>query len=89
MDGQTDEPSYRDARTHLKTMYPGTDESRFFPFTVASTQVDPLLEEQFQTGRILAAISSRPGQVGRADGYILEGKELEFYIRKLKAKKGK
>ena len=52
-------------------------------------QVDPLLEEQFQTGRILAAISSRPGQVGRADGYILEGKELEFYIRKLKAKKGK
>ena len=57
---------------------------RFF-----SRQVDPLLEEQFQTGRILAAISSRPGQVGRADGYILEGKELEFYIRKLKAKKGK
>merc|ERR1712121_197715 len=54
-----------------------------------TAKVDPLLEEQFQTGRILAAISSRPGQVGRADGYILEGKELEFYIRKLKAKKGK
>merc|ERR1711942_150765 len=52
-------------------------------------KVDPLLEEQFQTGRILAAISSRPGQVGRADGYVLEGKELELYIRKLKAKKGK
>ena len=57
--------------------------------TSTSIKVDPLLEEQFQTGRILAAISSRPGQVGRADGYILEGKELEFYIRKLKAKKGK
>ena len=56
---------------------------------LVSVQVDPLLEEQFQTGRVLAAISSRPGQVGRADGYILEGKELEFYIRKLKAKKGK
>jgi len=54
-----------------------------------TAKVDPLLEEQFQTGRILAAISSRPGQVGRADGYLLEGKELEFYIRKLKAKKGK
>merc|ERR1712235_56612 len=40
-----------------------------------TAKVDPLLEEQFQTGRILAAISSRPGQVGRADGYILEGKE--------------
>ena len=63
------------------------DLSHFHPFS--SLQVDPLLEEQFQTGRILAAISSRPGQVGRADGYILEGKELEFYIRKLKAKKGK
>merc|ERR1712183_1075006 len=54
-----------------------------------TAKVDPLLEEQFQTGRILAAISSRPGQVGRADGYVLDGKELEFYIRKLKAKKGK
>merc|ERR1712142_856473 len=43
-----------------------------------TAKVDPLLEEQFLTGRILAAISSRPGQVGRADGYILEGKELEF-----------
>merc|ERR1711863_85442 len=30
-----------------------------------TAKVDPLLEEQFQTGRILAAISSRPGQVGR------------------------
>jgi len=40
-------------------------------------------------GRVLAAISSRPGQCGRADGYILEGKELEFYLRKIKAKKGK
>jgi len=26
---------------------------------------------------LYAVISSRPGQVGRADGYILEGKELE------------
>lgn len=36
-----------------------------------------------------ACISSRPGQVGRADGYILEGKELEFYLRKIRAKKAK
>ena len=27
----------------------------------------------------LACVSSRPGQSGRCDGYILEGKELEFY----------
>ncbi|CAA9994527.1 unnamed protein product [Nesidiocoris tenuis] len=52
-------------------------------------KVEPALEEQFQTARILACISSRPGQCGRADGYILEGKELEFYLRKIKAKKGK
>ena len=36
-----------------------------------------------------ASISSRPGQCGRADGYILEGKELEFYIKKIKSKKSK
>ncbi|WP_411017925.1 hypothetical protein, partial [Salmonella sp. s39606] len=45
-------------------------------------KVEPALEEQFQASRVLACISSRPGQCGRADGYILEGKELEFYIRK-------
>lgn len=38
---------------------------------------------------LTACLASRPGQVGRADGYILEGKELEFYLRKIKAKKGK
>jgi len=49
--------------------------------------VDPHLEDQFSTGRLYAIISSRPGQVGRADGYILEGKELDFYVRKIKSKK--
>ena len=51
-------------------------------------QVEPAVEEQFATGRVLASISSRPGQCGRSDGYILEGKELEFYLKKIKAKKG-
>eukprot|EP01017_Pseudomicrothorax_dubius_P008762 TRINITY_DN128_c0_g1_i2.p1 TRINITY_DN128_c0_g1~~TRINITY_DN128_c0_g1_i2.p1 ORF type:complete len:204 (+),score=72.28 TRINITY_DN128_c0_g1_i2:189-800(+) len=45
--------------------------------------IDPILEEQFNSGRILACISSRPGQSGRADGYILEGRELEFYSKKI------
>ena len=36
-----------------------------------------------------ACVASRPGQSGRCDGYILEGRELEFYIRKMKTKKGK
>ncbi|KAL8162532.1 hypothetical protein V2J09_014021 [Rumex salicifolius] len=51
--------------------------------------LDSHIEEQFSSGRLLAAISSRPGQCGRADGYILEGKELEFYMKKLQKKKGK
>ena len=48
--------------------------------------IDPKVEEQFNSGRLLAVISSRPGQSGRADGYILEGKELEFYLKKLDKK---
>ena len=47
------------------------------------------LDLQIAGGRLLAAIASRPGQCGRADGYILEGKELEFYQRRLQRKKGK
>ncbi|XP_077214812.1 small ribosomal subunit protein eS8-like isoform X1 [Tasmannia lanceolata] len=52
-------------------------------------KLDQHIEEQFGGGRLLAAISSRPGQCGRADGYILEGKELEFYMKKIQRKKGK
>jgi len=54
-------------------------------------KIDPMLESQFAAGRLYAAISSRPGQSGRADGYILEGKELEVrfqsYARKVSAHK--
>nr|TKS06803.1 hypothetical protein D5086_0000120000 [Populus alba] len=52
-------------------------------------KLDPHIEEQFGSGRLLASISSCPGQCGRADGYILEGKELEFYLKKIQRKKGK
>jgi len=45
------------------------------------------LEDQFAAGRLLACIGSRPGQSGRADGYILEGRELEFYLKRIKKKK--
>jgi small subunit ribosomal protein S8e len=41
------------------------------------SKIDPVLEHQFAAGRLYASIASRPGQVGRCDGYILEGKELE------------
>jgi small subunit ribosomal protein S8e len=49
----------------------------------ATGKVEPTLEKQFEAGRLYAVVSSRPGQSGRCDGYILEGEELAFYQRKL------
>ena len=42
--------------------------------------------ELMNRGKLYACITSRPGQVGKADGYLLEGKELEFYLKKLEKK---
>ena len=53
----------------------------------ATRVIDVHVAEQFSAGRLLAVVASRPGQSGRADGYILEGKELEFYIKKMEKKK--
>lgn len=54
---------------------------------VKNRVIDQKVEDQFGQGRILACVSSRPGQSGRCDGYILEGRELEFYIKKIEKKK--
>lgn len=51
-------------------------------------KLDQHIDDQFAVGRVLACIASRPGQCGRCDGYILEGRELEFYMRKMQKKKG-
>jgi small subunit ribosomal protein S8e len=48
---------------------------------LATGKVEPAVEKQFEAGRLYAVISSRPGQSGRADGYVLEGEELAFYQR--------
>ena len=53
----------------------------------STRKLDPALDDAFSSGRLLACISSRPGQSGRCDGYILEGEELEFYAKALKRKK--
>ena len=50
----------------------------------AQGKVDAALEKQFEAGRLFAIISSRPGQSGRVDGYILEGEELAFYQKALR-----
>ena len=51
------------------------------------TKLDKNIEQKIATGRLFACISSRPGQVGRADGYILEGAEFDFYQKKINLKK--
>ena len=53
----------------------------------ANQAVDKKVLAQFNSGKLLACVSSRPGQSGRCDGYILEGKELEFYLKKIEKKK--
>lgn len=63
---------------HLKAKIAGRGKDRV---------IDPKLAAQFTSGRLMACISSRPGQSGRLDGYILEGKELEFYLKKTEKKK--
>ena len=66
---------------------PSKQQLRKFARRARQYTLEKALAEQFLTGKLLACISSRPGQVGRADGYIIEGKELEFYMRKLDKKK--
>ena len=51
-------------------------------------KIEDFIDSQMDSGKLLARICSRPGQVGRADGYILEKAELEFYSKKILKKKG-
>lgn len=45
--------------------------------------VDTGIMGQFRNNRLLACVSSRPGQQGVANGYILTGAELDFYMKKI------
>lgn len=51
-------------------------------------EMEDALRDQFVTGRVLAKITSRPGQTGRSDGYVLEGPELAFYLRRITSRRG-
>ena len=46
------------------------------------------LKEQLNTfldnGELLARVTTRPGQTGKCDGYILEGEELETVLQKIR-----
>ena len=52
----------------------------------AHRTLEPALDHQFASGRLYAKISSRPGQTGRCDGYVLEGPELAFYQKQMQKK---
>ena len=52
----------------------------------ANRTIDDKVAQQITKGKVYACISSRPGQSGRADGYILEGKELQFYLKQMEKK---
>jgi small subunit ribosomal protein S8e len=62
---------------------PNEEESK----TLVGSTALSIMEDQLKSGRLLARICSRPGQTGRADGYIIEGSELEFYQKKIQKKK--
>ncbi|CCW65922.1 unnamed protein product [Phytomonas sp. Hart1] len=60
---------------------------RAWAFRRRSHKIEKSIADQLREGRLLARITSRPGQVGRADGMMLEGAELQFYMKKLEKKK--
>jgi small subunit ribosomal protein S8e len=55
----------------------------------ATRVLESALEEQFQKNRLYAKVSTSPGQTGSADGYVLEGVELAFYVKRMQHKKKK
>merc|ERR1712007_99142 len=50
----------------------------------ATRSLESALKDQFNSGRLLACISSRPGQSGRCDGYVNDAEAPEIYTKKLK-----
>ena len=62
---------------------------RKWAFRNKTHKMEKAIEEQLKMGRVLARLTTRPGQNGRADGVLLEGAELQFYQKKLDSKKKK
>eukprot|EP01084_Bolivina_argentea_P073206 132845_1 len=60
---------------------------RKWAFRQKNHKIEKTVEDQLKLGRLLCRLTSRPGQSGRADGAVLEGAELQFYMKKLEKKK--
>jgi len=76
-------------KTETEVKKAGKNAEKRFKKLASTRTLDSHLEDQFATGRLYACVSSRPGQCGRCDGYVLEGKELDFYLKKMAKKKEK
>jgi small subunit ribosomal protein S8e len=86
---KTDKPAAESGAAPTKTGEKAKTLSRAQRRRTAVRVMDPTFEEHILAGRVYAMITSRPGQTGRIDGYLLDGKELEFYVKKTKKKSGK
>ncbi|XP_074607488.1 small ribosomal subunit protein eS8-like [Acropora palmata] len=62
----------------FKTWY-STHNNKENPTAEASTNLPQLLPFM-ETGKFYAKITTRPGQVGMCNGYVLEGEELETFL---------
>ncbi|KAH9411931.1 ribosomal protein S8 [Ordospora pajunii] len=49
---------------------------------------DAELHDGFEKGHLYAIITSRPGQIGMAQGHVLQGEELKFYSERFNKKRG-
>jgi len=79
----------RGKKVHVKEVAPGRALLRKQRLRNKTRFLEPSLADQFEKGRLYARITSRPGQCGHADGYVLEGEELSFYMKKILTKKKK
>ena len=79
----------KEGEAPLRTEDPSKRSLKRLDHNRALLKLDEHVKDEFSSGRLLAILTSRPGQCGRADGYILEGPELEFYQKKLQRKKRK
>ncbi|AET39701.1 40S ribosomal protein eS8 Ecym_4680 [Eremothecium cymbalariae DBVPG len=77
----------KNAKNAEETVTHSKNAERKWAARAADAKIEHSVEAQFSAGRLYACISSRPGQSGRCDGYILEGEELAFYLRRLTSKK--
>jgi small subunit ribosomal protein S8e len=62
------------------------DVSATAKFRRINTTIETAIQNAMNKGSLMCRITSRPGQMGRCDGLILEGKELDFYTRHMKKK---